>query len=47
MFSTIVFSVILIHLVIGFGYLIYKLSPTKKAQETNIDDGTQHTITKH
>ncbi len=30
MLSTIIFIVVLLHLVAGFAYLAYKLSPTKK-----------------
>lgn len=35
--ATIIFIIVLLHLAAGFGYLIYKLSPTKKAVNTNID----------
>lgn len=34
--ATIIFIIVLLHLVAGFGYLIYKLSPSKK---------TDHSIT--
>lgn len=30
MFSSIIFIIILVHLGAGFGYLAYKLSPSKK-----------------
>lgn len=30
MLSTVILIIVLLHLAVGFGYLIYKLSPTKK-----------------
>lgn len=38
MLSTIIFGIIILHLVVGFGYLIYKLSPTKKVNDTDIEN---------
>lgn len=37
--ATFIFIIVLLHLAAGFGYLIYKLSPTKKTDEsvTNIE----------
>jgi len=35
MLSTIVFIVVLVHLGAGFGYLIYKLSPSKKTVDSD------------
>lgn len=35
MLSTIIFIVVLLHLAAGFGYLIYKLSPSKKATDSD------------
>jgi hypothetical protein len=35
MLSTVIFIVVLLHLAAGFGYLVYKLSPTKKSSETH------------
>jgi len=40
MLSTIIFIVVLLHLVAGFGYLIYKLSPAKKEVIVNKKDKT-------
>lgn len=37
MFSTIVFIVVLLHIAAGFGYLMYKLSPSKKGEHLNDD----------
>lgn len=38
MLSTIIFILVILHLVAGFGYLIYKLSPTKKVIDTDLDN---------
>jgi|GEM_PF-1689432 len=46
MLSTVIFIIILLHLAIGFGYLIYKLSPTKKVIDTTIDNNKTHPINK-
>lgn len=46
MLSTIIFIIVLLHLAAGFGYLIYKLSPTKKVIDTNVDNGKTHPINK-
>jgi hypothetical protein len=46
MLSTIVFIVVLLHLGAGFGYLIYKLSPSKKVIDTTIDNNKTHPINK-
>jgi ABC-type multidrug transport system permease subunit len=35
MLSTIIFIVVLLHLVAGFGYLAYKLSPSKKTTDSD------------
>ena len=37
--ATFIFIIVLLHLAAGFGYLIYKLSTTKKSEEsvTNIE----------
>ncbi len=37
--ATFIFIIVLLHLAAGFGYLIYKLLPTKKTDEsvTNIE----------
>jgi len=32
--ATFIFIIVLLHLAAGFGYLIYKLSPTKKTENT-------------
>jgi hypothetical protein len=37
MLSTLIFTVVILHLLVGFGYLIYKLSPTKKVVESDND----------
>jgi hypothetical protein len=37
MLSTLIFTVVILHLLAGFGYLIYKLSPTKKVVESDND----------
>lgn len=34
MLGTVIFSIVILHLVAGFGYLVYKLSPTKKDEES-------------
>jgi hypothetical protein len=44
MLLTVIFSVVLLHLAAGFGYLIYKLSPTKKIINTHIDDDKTHPV---
>jgi hypothetical protein len=31
--ATFIFIIVLLHLAAGFGYLIYKLSPSKKSNE--------------
>ncbi len=36
MLSTIIFILVIAHLVAGFGYLVYKLTPSKKS--TSSDD---------
>ncbi len=46
MLSTFIFIIILLHLAIGFGYLIYKLSPTKKVIDTTIDNDKTQPINK-
>lgn len=38
MLSTIIFIIVLLHLAAGFGYLIYKLSPTKKVTDTDLNN---------
>jgi len=40
MLSTVIFIVVLLHLAAGFGYLIYKLSPSKKEVSVNEKDKT-------
>ena len=35
MLSTVIFIVVLLHLGAGFGYLAYKLSPSKKTTDSN------------
>lgn len=35
MMSTVFFIIVLLHLVAGFAYLAYKLSPSKKAVDVN------------
>lgn len=35
MLSTIIFIIVLLHLGAGFGYLIYKLSPSKKTTDSD------------
>lgn len=37
MLSTLIFTVVILHLLAGFGYLIYKLLPTKKVVESDND----------
>ncbi len=32
--ATFIFIIVLLHLVAGFGYLIYKLSPAKKTENS-------------
>lgn len=34
--TTLIFVIVIIHFVVGFGYLIYKLSPKKKNVEKGI-----------
>jgi hypothetical protein len=46
MLSTIIFIIVLLHLVAGFGYLIYKLSPTKKVIDPNDDNDKTNPINK-
>jgi hypothetical protein len=46
MLSTVIFIIVLLHLAAGFGYLIYKLSPTKKVIDTTIDNNKTHPINK-
>ena len=39
--TTLIFIVIILHFVVGFGYLIYKLSPKKKRNnEENFEHNT-------
>ena len=38
MLSTVIFVVVLLHLALGFGYLAYKLSPSKKEIQLNKKD---------
>jgi hypothetical protein len=33
--STIIFIIVLLHLLVGFGYVVYKLQPQKKKIENN------------
>jgi hypothetical protein len=40
MLSTVIFIVVLLHLAAGFGYLVYKLSPSKKEGHINEKDKT-------
>lgn len=42
MLSTIIFILVILHLVAGFGYLIYKLSPTKKVIEQDLDNDNKN-----
>lgn len=42
MLSTIIFILVILHLVAGFGYLIYKLSPTKKVIEPDLDNDNKN-----
>lgn len=35
MLSTIIFIIVLAHLGAGFGYLVYKLSPSKKSTDSD------------
>ncbi len=35
MLSTIIFIAVLLHLGAGFGYLVYKLSPSKKTTDSD------------
>ena len=35
MLSTIIFIIVILHLAAGFGYLAYKLSPTKKNEDSS------------
>jgi len=44
MLSTVIFIVVILHLVAGFGYLIYKLSPTKKIVESDNDKKSLNNI---
>lgn len=37
----VILIVILLHFIVGFGYLMYKLSPKKK---TDLDAGTEESI---
>lgn len=46
MLSTVIFIIVLLHLVAGFGYLIYKLSPTKNVIDKNLDNDKTHPINK-
>ena len=46
MLSTLIFTVVILHLLAGFGYLIYKLSPTKKVIDTTIDNDKTQPINK-
>jgi hypothetical protein len=46
MLSTVIFIIVLLHLAAGFGYLIYKLSPTKKVVDSNKDDDKKNPINK-
>jgi hypothetical protein len=36
--ATLIFTIVLLHLAAGFGYLIYKLSPTKKNNKSIEDE---------
>ena len=38
MLSTVIFIIVLLHLVAGFGYVIYKLMPTKKKDYHDLDN---------
>jgi hypothetical protein len=40
MLSTVIFVVVLLHLALGFGYLVYKLSPSKKEFQLKEKDKT-------
>jgi hypothetical protein len=44
MLSTVIFIIVLLHLAAGFGYLIYKLSPIKKVNDTTIDNDKTNPI---
>ncbi len=35
MLSTVIFIIVLLHLGAGFGYLVYKLSPSKKTTDSD------------
>ncbi len=39
--ATFIFIIVLLHLVAGFGYLIYKLSPTKKTDNSITNSETE------
>lgn len=46
MWSTVFFIIVLLHLLAGFGYLIYKLSPFKKVVDVKVDTRINKTIDK-
>lgn len=37
------FSIVLLHLIVGFGFLIYKLSPRKKPVKIEVPDSGKKT----
>lgn len=47
MLVTVILIILILHFVVGFGYLVYKLSPRKKDIISSADENTIRTIDKN
>jgi hypothetical protein len=47
MLVTIILIVLILHFVVGFGYLVYKLSPRKKVATSSLDEIRTKTTNKN